>query len=136
MAAFAASNLVPWVRETLEFEQLLLFICLKNLTKLFFSSNTFLFQFVFIQSIHINNASVVYKSQYYINTCIQHYIDIVSYVDVETLHGHKDYEQVILDVKRSMKRFPPGFILFCGLLMFGYRYNCKHISQKHYANFW
>ena len=37
----------------------------------------------------------------------------VCIADVETLHGHRDYEQVILDVKRSMKRFPPGF---CDLL--------------------
>jgi hypothetical protein len=28
--------------------------------------------------------------------------------DIATLHGHKDYEQVVLDVNRSLKRFPPG----------------------------
>ena len=28
--------------------------------------------------------------------------------DTETLHGHRDYEQVVLDVNRSLKRFPPG----------------------------
>ena len=34
-------------------------------------------------------------------------------LDQEVLHGHRDYEQVILDVKRSAKRFPPGYyILF------------------------
>ena len=29
-------------------------------------------------------------------------------LDVETLHGHRDYNQVVLDVNRSQKRFPPG----------------------------
>ena len=28
--------------------------------------------------------------------------------DTEILHGHRDYEQVVLDVNRSLKRFPPG----------------------------
>ncbi|XP_060596413.1 TBC1 domain family member 20-like [Ruditapes philippinarum] len=27
--------------------------------------------------------------------------------DEETLHGHRDYNQVVLDVNRSLKRFPP-----------------------------
>jgi len=26
----------------------------------------------------------------------------------EVLHGHRDYNQVVLDVNRSLKRFPPG----------------------------
>jgi len=30
-------------------------------------------------------------------------------LDGEVLHGHRDYEQVVLDVKRSAKRFPPGY---------------------------
>lgn len=28
--------------------------------------------------------------------------------DEEILHGHRDYDQVVLDVNRSLKRFPPG----------------------------
>ena len=32
----------------------------------------------------------------------------LSISDIETLHGHRDYEQVVLDVNRSLKRFPPG----------------------------
>ena len=28
--------------------------------------------------------------------------------DIEILHGHADYNQVVLDVNRSLKRFPPG----------------------------
>ena len=28
--------------------------------------------------------------------------------DMETLHSHTDYNQVLLDVNRSLKRFPPG----------------------------
>ena len=28
--------------------------------------------------------------------------------DLEVLHGHRDYNQVVLDVNRSLKRFPPG----------------------------
>ena len=28
--------------------------------------------------------------------------------DAETLQGHRDYQQVVLDVNRSLKRFPPG----------------------------
>ncbi len=27
---------------------------------------------------------------------------------METLHSHRDYNQVVLDVNRSQKRFPPG----------------------------
>ena len=26
----------------------------------------------------------------------------------EVLYGHRDYQQVVLDVNRSLKRFPPG----------------------------
>jgi len=33
---------------------------------------------------------------------------VVCVTDSDILHSHRDYEQVILDVKRSMKRFPPG----------------------------
>ena len=29
-------------------------------------------------------------------------------VDEDTLHAHRDYSQVVLDVNRSLKRFPPG----------------------------
>lgn len=35
---------------------------------------------------------------------------IPSKPDEETLHGHRDYQQVILDVNRSLKRFPPGML--------------------------
>ena len=36
-------------------------------------------------------------------------ISMVIYIsDLEVLHGHRDYNQVVLDVNRSLKRFPPG----------------------------
>ena len=33
--------------------------------------------------------------------------------DEEVLKGHKDYNQVVLDVIRSSKRFPPGQSEIC-----------------------
>ena len=30
------------------------------------------------------------------------------FVAEEVLHGHRDYTQVVMDVNRSLKRFPPG----------------------------
>ena len=36
-------------------------------------------------------------------------MNMVIYIsDLEVLHGHRDYNQVVLDVNRSLKRFPPG----------------------------
>lgn len=32
----------------------------------------------------------------------------IFFVAVEVLHGHRDYTQVVMDVNRSLKRFPPG----------------------------
>ncbi|XP_062594238.1 TBC1 domain family member 20-like [Saccostrea cucullata] len=34
--------------------------------------------------------------------------DIPQKPTVEVLHGHRDYTQVVMDVNRSLKRFPPG----------------------------
>lgn len=34
--------------------------------------------------------------------------NILQKPDEETLHGHRDYQQVVMDVNRSLKRFPPG----------------------------
>ncbi|XP_048741525.2 TBC1 domain family member 20-like [Ostrea edulis] len=34
--------------------------------------------------------------------------DIPKKPSVEVLHGHRDYTQVVMDVNRSLKRFPPG----------------------------
>lgn len=28
--------------------------------------------------------------------------------EMELVQGHRDYQQVVLDVKRTLKRFPPG----------------------------
>ena len=46
-------------------------------------------------------------------TCVNFWGEFVQTIlcllDREVLRGHRDYEQVVLDVKRSAKRFPPGY---------------------------
>jgi len=43
-----------------------------------------------------------------VNFCGEIVQTILCLLDREVLRGHRDYEQVVLDVKRSAKRFPPG----------------------------
>jgi len=44
-----------------------------------------------------------------VNFCGEIVQTILCLLDREVLRGHRDYEQVVLDVKRSAKRFPPGY---------------------------
>lgn len=43
-----------------------------------------------------------------ISTNASYYFLTISSLDIKKLRAHKDYEQVVLDVNRSLKRFPPG----------------------------
>lgn len=38
--------------------------------------------------------------------------DVFYFLAEEVLHGHRDYTQVVMDVNRSLKRFPPGVFPF------------------------
>ena len=40
-------------------------------------------------------------------SCVNHLL-LLFVLDKERLQSHRDFDQVVLDVNRSLKRFPPG----------------------------
>ena len=58
------------------------------------------------------------------------------FVAEEVLHGHRDYTQVVMDVNRSLKRFPPGQnLISLKLTPFLMIYNLKEFSSKFLEQF-